>query len=260
MKEIITDRIERLLSKEYYCSPQELNGKDTVYSVNTEAKQPYIKILAYRNCVTVCTSKDLSAKIQELLRGKSRDEMFEIPFVYGQTIHYVPDPDCLERVLAVSGDQCEFLFEKEVWELSGLTGFENSVSFDDDGMTPAKAVYIARDGGAVVGAAGAAVTSVDGVWEVGVDVMAEYRNAGLGSRLVSGLTKELLTRNIVPFYSASVTNIGSQMVACRCGYIPSWVDTFGTTLDGSSVYRGVDSVMSSNSILADQIKKNICIA
>ena len=54
-----------------------------------------------------------------------------------------------------------------------------------------------------------------------------------------GLTKELLARDIIPFYSASVTNIGSQMVASRCGYIPLWVDTFGTILDGSSVYNEI---------------------
>ena len=67
--------------------------------------------------------------------------------------------------------------------------------------------------------------------------MEEYRNARLGTYLVKGLTKELLTRNIIPFYSDFITNIGSQMVASRCDYIPLWVDTFGTILDGSSVYN-----------------------
>ena len=37
--------------------------------------------------------------------------------------------------------------------------------------------------------------------------MEEYRNARLGTYLVKGLTKELLTRNIIPFYSASITNM-----------------------------------------------------
>lgn len=70
-------------------------------------------------------------------------------------------------------------------------------------------------------------------------------NARLGTCLVRGLTKELLARNIVPFYSASITNIGSQMVANRCGYIPFWVDTFGTVLDGSSVYNHMVEDLSS---------------
>lgn len=68
--------------------------------------------------------------------------------------------------------------------------------------------------------------------KVRVDVLPEYRNSGMGTYLVTKLTCELLKRDMVPFYSASVTNIGSQMVALRCGYIPAWVDTYGTVLDG----------------------------
>ena len=76
-----------------------------------------------------------------------------------------------------------------------------------------------------------------------MDVLEGNRNAGLGTRLVRRLTRKLLERNILPYYSASVTNLGSQMVASRCGYIPAWVDTFGTTLDGSSVYHEIVSGM-----------------
>lgn len=98
-------------------------------------------------------------------------------------------------------------------------------------------VCVAKDHNRVIGVAGAAGSSIDDLWEMGVDVIEEYRNAKLGTYLVRRLTKELLSRNIVPFYSASVTNIGSQMVAYRCGYRPCWVDTYGTVLDGSSVYN-----------------------
>ena len=31
----------------------------------------------------------------------------------------------------------------------------------------------------------------------------------------------------VPFYSASVTNLASQAVAIRSGYMPFWTDTYG---------------------------------
>ena len=32
----------------------------------------------------------------------------------------------------------------------------------------------------------------------------------------------------IPFYSASVTNIASQAVAIRSGYMLLWTDTYGT--------------------------------
>ena len=239
MKAIIKSKIEELLSKEYYCSLDELNGKSTVYSVNFNAKQPYIKILAYRNCVVVCTSEDLYYKVRELLQNKNRDEIFELPLVYGQTIHYVPNDNYINDVSVSLNYECEYLFDRDILSLVGLTGFENSLAFDENGSTSTKAVCIAKEKNKIIGAAGAAESPVNGVWEIGVDVMEEYRNARLGTYLVRGLTKELLARNIIPFYSASVTNIGSQMVASRCDYIPFWVDTFGTILDGSSVYNDI---------------------
>ena len=236
MKETRKNKIEKLLSKEYFCTPAQLNQKGTIYSVNINAKQPYIKILAYRNCVVVCTSKDLSEKIQMFLQDKNRDEIFELPFVYGQTIHYIPGSNVPDSGALPPDCKYKFLPEKEISALNGLTGFENSVAFDEHGTTPTKAVGIAENNGKIIGAAGASETSISNIWEVGIDVMEKYRNAGLGTYLVNKLTKELLARDITPFYSASVTNIGSQMIASRCGYIPFWVDTFGTTLDGSSVY------------------------
>lgn len=239
MKEIIRNRIETLLSKEFFCSLEELNGKEVVYSVNTDAEKPYIKILAYRNCVSVCTSKELHAKVRALLQDKNRDEIFELPFVYGQTIHYVPDDNGTEEMTESPDLEYQCLFNEDILSLAGLSGFENSLSFDENGSTSAKAVCFARDHNRIIGTAGASGSAVDGVWEIGVDVMENYRNAKLGTCLVRRLTRELRARNIIPFYSASVTNIGSQMVACRCGYIPFWVDTFGTVLDGSSAYADI---------------------
>lgn len=244
-KIMIKRKIEELLSKEFYCSSEDLNGKATVFSVNSNAKQPYLKILAYRNCVVVCTSKDIHYKVRDLLQHRNRDEIFEFPFVYGQTIHYVPDGSGTGDVFVASDYEYEYLSGRDILSLTGLTGFENSLAFDENGSTSTKAVYIARDRNQIIGAAGAAESSVSGVWETGVDVMEKYRNTRLGTCLVRGLTKELLERNIVPFYSASITNIGSQMVANRCGYIPFWVDTFGTVLDGSSVYNDMVEDLSS---------------
>ncbi len=235
----MNSRIEELLTKEFACTSEELNGTETICSIRADAKRSFIKILAYKNCVVVCTSEYLHEKIRGLVEGKSRDEIFELPYVYGQTIHYIPDPSLVNTAMTPPNSECVFLFEKEVLSLRGLTGFENSLEFAADGSTPTRAVCVAKDNGKVVGAAGAAGSSAEGIWEVGIDVLEGYRNARLGTWLVRQLTKELTARNILPFYSASVTNIGSQMVASRCGYIPAWVDTFGTTLDGSSVYNEI---------------------
>ncbi len=197
MREMIRNKVEEYLTREYWCSPSRLRAGGTVYTVHGAADRPYIKIMAYRDTVVVCTSKDLAGRVRDLVENKSRDEIFS---------------------------------------LRGLQGFDNSLAFDDRGHTPTKAACIARNGDMITGVSGAAPASPEGLWEVGVDVLPEYRNSGMGTYLVTKLTGELLERDVVPFYSASVTNIGSQMVAARCGYIPAWVDTYGTVLDGSSPY------------------------
>lgn len=197
MREMIRNKVEEYLAREYWCSPSRLRAGGTVYTVHGAADRPYIKIMAYRDTVVVCTSKDLAGRVRDLVENKSRDEIFS---------------------------------------LRGLQGFDNSLAFDDRGHTPTKAACIARNGDMITGVSGAAPASPEGLWEVGVDVLPEYRNSGMGTYLVTKLTGELLKRDGVLFYSASVTNIGSQMVAARCGYIPAWVDTYGTVLDGSSPY------------------------
>lgn len=236
IKRSIENKIERALTKEFYCSQKELNEKTTIYSINPDTEQPYIKILAYKDHVVICTSECLYSKTRKILQDKTRDEIFEFPLVYGQTIHYVPDEGCLEENSTSSDYACESFFGEDVFCLRGLTGFENALAFDENGQTATRAVCVARDEGRVIGVAGAAGSAVPDLWEIGVDVLEGYRKAGLGTHLVRTLTEALLAREIVPFYSASITNIGSQMVAYRCGYKPCWVDTFGTILDGNSVY------------------------
>lgn len=159
--------------------------------------------------------------------------------MYGQTIHYVPDIYHNGETSISTDYEIEVLLGKEILSLKGIEGFENSLMFDENGYTATKAVCIVREHNKIIGISGAAESSVDGLWEVGIDVLPEYRNCRIGTQLVKKLTDVLLAKNIVPFYSASVTNIGSQMVASRCGYIPVWVDTFGTIFDGTSVYQDI---------------------
>ena len=83
--------MEEYLAREYWCSPSRLRAGGTVYTVHGAADRPYIKIMAYRDTVVVCTLKDLAGRVRDLVENKSRDEIFELPLVYGQTIHYVPD-------------------------------------------------------------------------------------------------------------------------------------------------------------------------
>lgn len=189
MDEYIKSKVEEFLTREYHCTLDDLKDSDTIFTVNSLVPQPYVKIMAYRNSVVICTSQNISVKVKEMLREKTRDEIFEMPLAYGQTVHYVPDRAYTYRFRIKSGYNFQMLFDKKILFLQGLKGFENSLEFDDHGAAPTGAVCIAMEYEKVIGVAGAAPTAVPDMWEVGVDVLPEYRNAGIATSLVSRLTK-----------------------------------------------------------------------
>ena len=235
-KLFIHSTIKEYLAQAFFCTTEVLEESNTTFTVNTLSNRPYIKIMAFNKCVIVNTSQPIYLKVKSELKGKSRDEIFEFPFIYGQTIHYIPDIERIKRLQLSDEYSYELLKGKDIEELRGIKGFDNSLAFDCNGKVLTKIVFLAKKDNEIIGLAGASAET-EKLWEVGIDVKPEYRKGGLGTELVSNLTVDIIEQGIIPFYSASVTNIGSQMVANRSGYIPYWIDTYGNILDGSSPYN-----------------------
>ena len=81
----------------------------------------------------------------------------------------------------------------------------------------------AYDGSTLVGLA-ACSADCDDMWQIGVDVLPEYRRKGIASALTSRLTKEILNRGKVPFYCTAWSNVRSVRNAVKSGFIPAWVE------------------------------------
>ena len=64
----------------------------------------------------------------------------------------------------------------------------------------------------------------DDMWQIGVDVLPEYRQKGIASALTSRLAKEILGRGKVPFYCSAWSNIRSARNAVKSGFVPAWVE------------------------------------
>ena len=75
----------------------------------------------------------------------------------------------------------------------------------------------------MIGLAGCSADGKD-MWQIGVDVLKEYRRQGVASALTSHLALEILKRDKVPFYCAAWSNIPSVRNAVRSGFLPSWVE------------------------------------
>ena len=81
----------------------------------------------------------------------------------------------------------------------------------------------AYDGERLVGLAGASA-DCDSMWQIGVDVLPEYRRRGIASSLTSRLALEILNRGKVPFYCAAWCNVKSVRNAIKSGFRPAWVE------------------------------------
>lgn len=64
----------------------------------------------------------------------------------------------------------------------------------------------------------------DTMWQIGVDVLPEYRRKGIASALTSHLAAEILREGKVPFYCAAWCNIKSVRNAIKSGFRPAWVE------------------------------------
>lgn len=81
----------------------------------------------------------------------------------------------------------------------------------------------AYDGDCLVGLAGCSA-DCDTMWQIGIDVLPEYRRQGIASALTSRLALEILKRGKVPFYCAAWSNIRSVRNAIKSGFRPAWVE------------------------------------
>lgn len=95
----------------------------------------------------------------------------------------------------------------------------------------------AYDGDRLIGLAGCSA-DCDTMWQIGIDVIPEYRRQGIASALTSRLAIEILNRGKMPFYCAAWSNIKSVRNAIKSGFRPAWVEMTAKpceTVDGMNV-------------------------
>ena len=81
----------------------------------------------------------------------------------------------------------------------------------------------AYDHGNLIGLA-ACSADCENMYQIGVNVLPEYRRRGVASALTSHLALEILKLDKVPFYCAAWCNLRSVGNAIKCGFRPAWVE------------------------------------
>ena len=80
----------------------------------------------------------------------------------------------------------------------------------------------AYDNGTLIALAGCSADCEE-MYQIGIDVLPEYRGRRIASALISRLALEILKLDKVPFYCAAWCNIKSVRNAIRSGFRPAWV-------------------------------------
>lgn len=98
----------------------------------------------------------------------------------------------------------------------------------------------AYDGERLVGLAGCSA-DCKRMYQIGVDVLPEYRRRGIAAAMTSRLALEIVHRGRVPFYCAAWCNMKSVGNAVKCGFRPAWAEVtardvaFVDALNGKSL-------------------------
>lgn len=221
-----------IINSNYDISEQDLNANGLVFVKNNLIKT--IKVIVWYNSIIVSCSNDLYDECYNMLQGKTREEIFELPYIYGQSIYYISNlnNDKIERI---NGFEYK-LYQGDLSEFKLPEKFKNVGEYDLEGNCTSKMLYCAYKNDELVGVASAEEIS-EGIWELGIDVDEKYREKGLGTYLTKELTKNVLAQGIVPIWCSASTNISSQITAYKSGFTPLWVESFGNIYDDNYAYK-----------------------
>jgi len=189
--------------------------------------------------VVVSCSADRMQWVVENLSHLTREEIFspaniarmgEYVALDGQVMRspelkYICTQDRFQPCLPPADIDVVMVEKDGMQELYETGRFPNAMGYRLDPARPRMTASVARYGEQTVGVAGAAADH-DEMWQVGIDVLPDYRRRGIGKALVSRLTESLFTKEKLPYYLTSVSNILSRRLAVALGYWPAWVDFY----------------------------------
>lgn len=222
------------------CRPEDLLSRQNVVvpSVARPGARKYLKLpfgcnlVSYGSNVTASVRPGLEGIVGRYLARRRPEECFETPAVHeldrllaphGLRSRYMAEY-FLPDVEAVRPQPCplEIRILKPA-ELAGLylPQWSNALCFqrrETDMLAAA-----AYDGRRLAGMAGCSA-DCGAMWQIGIDVLPQYRRQGIAAALTSRLACEILERGKVPFYCAAWSNIGSVRNAIQSGFRPAWCE------------------------------------
>lgn len=189
-------------------------------------------LVSYGNNIVAQVSERTRNAVEEYIGRYDVHRCFETPFInvlnellspYDLKVcfmaeYFLPDVtilkalDCGYELRVIQKAELECLYTKQ---------WSNCLTFHDrERDVLAVGAY---DGGRLIGLAGCSA-DCESMYQIGVDVLPEYRRKGIASAVTSRLALEIMKLGKVPFYCAAWSNIRSVRNAIKSGFRPAWVE------------------------------------
>ena len=222
------------------CLPEDFLKSENVvvYSKNDSRARKYLPLpfecdmVSYGNNIVAQVSERTRADVEKYINSYPTEHCFETPNIHvldnllekhGLKVcfmaeYFLPDMTALKKI------PCQY--ETKVLyppDFAALYTESWSNALCEKRKEQDKIAVGAYDGGRLIGLAGASADCED-MYQIGIDVLPEYRRKGVGSALTSALAFEILSLGKVPFYCAAWCNLKSVKNAIKCGFRPAWVE------------------------------------
>ena len=208
-----------------------------VFKLGQDAKKYYMlpigcNFISYGNNVVAAATKQCLKVVNDYVNKFEFYHCFETPNMrwlnerlepLGMTVcfmaeYYLPDVKMLKEL------PCQYemrVLEQAYLEKLYLPQWSNAICSD---RKECDVLGVgAYDGDKLVGLAGCSADAQE-MWQIGVDVLPEYRRKGIASAITAKLALEIMKRDKVPFYCTAWSNIRSARNAVKSGFLPAWAE------------------------------------
>ncbi len=236
--------VKRQLAHEYNCSPDDFSGDTNVITqaINSDKRRVFrnnaffFKMATFGENAVISADKSIHAWLRNYVGDKVGFTLFEHTYLTeidnrlkqsGKHIwqtHHMFLPTSFEAEEVSCPYQLQWLDMKELSLFGETSKFPNAFNQPFSPLRPDVLAVAAIDKGSIIAMAGCSADT-NMLWQIGIDVMPQYRGNGLGSCLVRLLKAEIIRRGKIPYYGTSLSNLHSWNIALKCGFTPAWIET-----------------------------------
>lgn len=211
-------------------SPDLLTGRKSCYK-----KPLFCKMAYYGEGLVVSADPRIQDYMKAFIQRHPGYRCFDTPQLivlnrefgkYDNCVCHITEfflPDMNKPVKQNATVTIKMLYENDIPSLYHDRRFSMALSYESGEDKKDVIAAVGYLDGKIVGIAGAS-NDCDTMWQVGIDVIPEYRRLGIAATLTKRLTDEILSLGKVPYYGTAWSNLASKNNAIKSGYRSAWVE------------------------------------